>query len=388
MKITVVGIGYVGLANAILLAQKHSVTALDINPDIVASLNSGKSHIKDVTIDLYLQSKSLDLVATTDKSLAYKDPDYVIIATPTDYNVETNFFDTSTIEAVLDDMSDKVICPIIIKSTIPMGYMSRLKKLYPHLHVIFSPEFLREGSALHDNLYPTRIIIGEKSKVAESVANLFKEACLKPDCPVLFMEAGEAEAVKLFSNTYLALRVAFFNELDSYAASHGLNAKYIIDGVCLDSRIGQDYNNPSFGYGGYCLPKDTKQLLANYQDVPNNLMRAVVESNQTRKEFIANHIIKTMSGDTIGIYRLTMKSGSDNFRDSSIQDVMRYLQKKGKTIIIFEPTYSGSSFNQIPVYKSIQDFKEKADIIVANRPHEDLNDVGHKVYTRDIFNTN
>lgn len=385
MNITVVGIGYVGLANAILLAQHHSVIALDINPQIVASLNAGQSHLKDKEIETYLKTKPLKLIATTDKALAYARPDYVIIATPTDYNVANNYFDTSSIEAVLADLTDLVSCPIIIKSTIPMGYMANLKKQYPHLHLIFSPEFLREGSALHDNLYPTRIIIGDKSREAETIAQLFKEASLREDCPVLFMEAQEAEAVKLFSNTYLALRVAFFNELDSYAVLHGLDVQNIISGVGLDPRIGSHYNNPSFGYGGYCLPKDTKQLLANYQGVPNKLIQAIVESNETRKQFIANHIIQTMSGHTVGIYRLTMKSQSDNFRDAAIQSVIAYLKEAGKDIIIFEPTYKQDYFKGIPVYQNLTQFKAKSDIIVANRLDTGLDDVRDKVYTRDLF---
>lgn len=385
MNITVVGIGYVGLANAILLAQHHSVIALDINPQIVASLNAGQSHLKDKEIETYLKTKPLKLIATTNKALAYARPDYVIIATPTDYNVANNYFDTSSIEAVLADLTDLVSCPIIIKSTIPMGYMANLKKQYPHLHLIFSPEFLREGSALHDNLYPTRIIIGDKSREAETIAQLFKEASLSEDCSVLFMEAQEAEAVKLFSNTYLALRVAFFNELDSYAALHGLDVQNIISGVGLDPRIGSHYNNPSFGYGGYCLPKDTKQLLANYRGVPNKLIHAIVESNETRKQFIANHIIQTMSGHTVGIYRLTMKSQSDNFRDAAIQSVIAYLKEAGKDIIIFEPTYKQDYFKGIPVYQNLAQFKAKSDIIVANRLDTGLDDVRDKVYTRDLF---
>ncbi len=384
MKITVVGIGYVGLANAVLLAQNNEVIALDINEHIVELINNKQSHIKDQEISDFLLNKQLNLNATTDKAVAYKDCDYIVVATPTDYDTETHYFNTSSIESVLDEIHGNVHCPVIIKSTIPMGYCDSLKLRYPKLHIIFSPEFLREGKALYDNLYPSRIIMGEDSAESRIFAQLLVEGALKQDIPILYMNANEAEAVKLFSNTYLALRVAYFNELDAYAETHHLDIQKILEGVGLDPRIGTHYNNPSFGYGGYCLPKDTKQLLANYKDIPNEIIKAIVNANDTRKQFIANQIL-SKNPTKIGIYRLTMKVDSDNFRASSIQGVIQHLVAANKEVVIYEPSLSSTLFENLEVINDLATFKKSCDIIVANRMNEELNDVIDKVYTRDIF---
>lgn len=385
MNITVVGTGYVGLANAILLSQNNNVIALDINKDKVDKINNKQSPIVDKEIEDFLKNKNLNLIATTDKKLAYKNPDYTIIATPTDYDVEKNFFNTATVESVIKELN--IECSkttIIIKSTIPVGFTEKMRKEYPNLNIIFSPEFLREGKALYDNLYPSRIIIGDKTESAKIFVNLLKEGALKTDIPMLFMDPTEAEAVKLFANTYLALRVAYFNELDTYAEMRNLDTKSIIEGVCLDPRIGDHYNNPSFGYGGYCLPKDTKQLKANFKDVPENLISAIVESNDTRKKHIANTIIE-QKPKTVGIYRLTMKAGSDNFRASAIQDIINYLQFNKIKVVIHEPTLNVPVFNNLEVINDINKFKSETDIILANRKDSALKDVANKVYTRDLY---